>query len=959
MHYKLSGFYIPLLLLVNLLFSPNVFAQENSSIDLPDEFRKTLEDSGIKITSNDEVASEVNSNAVTALPLIYAENLNVAVGEKNAVSGSFTIKNYGGTLVSDIKYDVLLLGPEQETTENQLLLYSSPLYDRQEQDGAFSLAPEESKEVTFAYYPPQLPAGDYRVQVQLKLSTGRKMGWDTKPVKLSSTLSTQAYALLNGEEVRTKSRDYITQKERTVWSALEGVNVDANQEIVFAAKAQNTGTEPLVVQPVLHTTQILVIDGATQSTYGDTVTIAPGETKDITLSYTAGTLPGAFASLLSLNNSDGQRLSTISEFRHVVRGVSGSIVSAEVTAYGRKNGDTTTVAYSVVGPADRETNVEGSVVVALKDSQGELAQTISDVTLSADLVEKDATFPLTRDLNGDAILQITLRGPDGQELDTYEVPFSNVSEDFTATEKTADNTKSLTTNQALLIIGAVIAVLVLLTALLAFFVLRNKKPPIPPTTPLVILLLLSGAFVLSLYSPRVEATGYQNSIGWWNEGWGAPRVNLFVNRPIHGQYVEPGPVPYHAHISWIACENYIATGSIGVSYRPGGGWVTIPAEVSHNGFAPRAQAGFVQIGGITQSGYFSNGGFLQYAMTLPLGNFSPGQNTTIWTYGVGHSTYATGWSLGIVNDFTVVNFKAPAPSPTVLPPTPPPAPRPIVEVKANGSDGPITIPHLGSFHLTWNSRNAQSCQASGYPTWSGAVAPNVLGSQYPSGLDKTYIFKLTCSGPGGTASDAVQVNVSDNQAPIARITTQEACIDTNVSASGSTSSDPDGSISGYQWLVKDPQNGNVAVNTSARDITFKGNKEGNYQLRLTVTDNRGATTPANTTARVFNNPPVPVIEAKATFVGIEATIDGTKSYDPDKERCGHTITSYKWEVTDPSGKPVTVGNASAVKTTFTPNQQGRYSVKLTVTDSKGKASTKTDVVAISPSSFDPGDFQER
>lgn len=958
MSYIKSGFFVPFFLLASLVFSPVTFAQENTSTSLPDEFRKILQDSGIKITSDDEVASEINNNVVTAVPLIYAENLNLTTGEANAISGTFTIKNYGGTLVSDIKYDVLLLGPEQKVTEKELQVFSSPLYDRQPQDEVFSLAPEESKEVTFSYYPPQLPEGDYQVQVQLKHSTGRKMGWDTKPIHLSSTLTTNAYALLSGEEVRTTSRDYITQKERNTWSALEGVNVDPNQEITFTAKAQNTGKESLIVQPVLHTTQILVIDGETTSTYGDTVTIAAGETKDIAITLKAGTLPGAFASFLSLINSDGQRFSTISEFRHVVRGVSGSIVSAELTAYGRKNGDSTAVAYSVVGPADRETNVPGSVELTLKDSQGEVVKTTAEVTLSANLEEREAKLTLSRDLSGDASLQIVLRGPDGQELDTYEVPFSNVPDTFAGTTKTGEDTNYLTPHQALLIIGAVVALLVLLTALLGVMMLRHKKPPIPPVAPLIVLLLLSAAYGLSLYSNQVEASGYQNTIGWWNKGWGAPQVNLFVNRPIHGQYVEPGLVPYYAHISWIACENYIATGSIGVSYRPEGGWVTIPAELSHNGFAPRLQAGFVQVGGITYSGFFSNGGFLQYAMFLPLSNFTGGQSTTIWTYGVGHSTYATGWSTGIVNDFTLVNFKNPTPPPpSPKPPTPPPVPKPTVDLKANGSDGPITIPFHGSFHLTWTSRNVHTCKASGFPTFSGYVLGN--GSQYPKDLDKTYTFNLTCTGPGGTATDAVRVDVSNNQSPQARITTQEACIDTAVTANGSTSSDPDGSIAGYQWAVNDPQGANVAVNATAPNISFNGSKEGNYQLRLTVADNRGDTNTANTTAHVFNNPPVPVIEAKATFVGVAATIDGTKSYDPDKDRCGHIITSYKWEVTDPSGKPVSVGNPTAATTTFTPQQQGSYTVKLTVTDSKGKASTQTKVVAISPSSFDPGDFQER
>lgn len=86
---------------------------------------------------------------------------------------------------------------------------------------------------------------------------------------------------------------------------------------------------------------------------------------------------------------------------------------------------------------------------------------------------------------------------------------------------------------------------------------------------------------------------------------------------------------------------------------------------------------------------------------------------------------------------------------------------PGVDLKANGSDGPITLNYKNYVNLSWNSSNAVSCWASG--DWSG--------SKYTSGFEsiqlnsvKTYTFSITCqnSNNSQTASDSVQVIVQPN-----------------------------------------------------------------------------------------------------------------------------------------------------------------------------------------------------
>jgi len=83
-------------------------------------------------------------------------------------------------------------------------------------------------------------------------------------------------------------------------------------------------------------------------------------------------------------------------------------------------------------------------------------------------------------------------------------------------------------------------------------------------------------------------------------------------------------------------------------------------------------------------------------------------------------------------------------------------PIPVVDLKVNGSDGPIIIPYNSSVTLSWTSNNVNSCYASG--DWSGSKP--ISGTETISGILSQKTFTITCSGPGGTASDNVVVYVS-------------------------------------------------------------------------------------------------------------------------------------------------------------------------------------------------------
>lgn len=80
---------------------------------------------------------------------------------------------------------------------------------------------------------------------------------------------------------------------------------------------------------------------------------------------------------------------------------------------------------------------------------------------------------------------------------------------------------------------------------------------------------------------------------------------------------------------------------------------------------------------------------------------------------------------------------------------------PTLDLKVNGTDGPIYVPYNSSITLSWVANNVTSCQASG--DWSGAKT--ISGSEIISGITSNKNYILTCTGPFGNVSDSVTVYV--------------------------------------------------------------------------------------------------------------------------------------------------------------------------------------------------------
>ncbi len=182
---------------------------------------------------------------------------------------------------------------------------------------------------------------------------------------------------------------------------------------------------------------------------------------------------------------------------------------------------------------------------------------------------------------------------------------------------------------------------------------------------------------------------------------------------------------------------------------------------------------------------------------------------------------------------------------------------------------------------------------------------------------------------------------SPNKAPFARFTfsPKEPKVGETVTFDGSQSSDPDGKIISYFWDFADGETAQGATTTHV----FK--RDGEYDVVLQVTDDRGANTTLAKTVRVVppNQPPVAIftVEPLEPTANQEITFDASAAADPDG-----TIVSYSWDFGDQ-----TTGQGKTVEHTY--KAAGTYKVTLTVTDDKGATSSAFQNLVVKEQALPP------
>ena len=212
--------------------------------------------------------------------------------------------------------------------------------------------------------------------------------------------------------------------------------------------------------------------------------------------------------------------------------------------------------------------------------------------------------------------------------------------------------------------------------------------------------------------------------------------------------------------------------------------------------------------------------------------------------------------------------------------------------------------------------NLIEINASAQPGWCAVAGCDNNGRTPPAALDPLDPSTRTPpnANAGGPYSGTVNVAITFN---------------------GSASSDPDGSVVGYQWKFGDGGVAAGAMPVHAYAAT------GAYTVTLTVTDSDGLTHSAVATAQVADGSGLqpPVARIGGPYRGTVATplsFDGSASSDTDG-----TIVSFDWAFGDDTA-------GSGARPMHVYGSAGVYTVLLTVTDDSGRSANATTAAEIVP-----------
>ncbi len=213
----------------------------------------------------------------------------------------------------------------------------------------------------------------------------------------------------------------------------------------------------------------------------------------------------------------------------------------------------------------------------------------------------------------------------------------------------------------------------------------------------------------------------------------------------------------------------------------------------------------------------------------------------------------------------------------------------------------------------------------------------------------TYLVKLTVTDNQGKMNyEKIAITVT-NPAPVASfyLSDDSPCSGTEVSFAAHGCYDANGEIVSYDWDFGDGSTG------SGEEATHTFTDAGYYVVKLTVTDNDGATTVVRHAVDVQDEsssscsggscgsgPDIPL----AVITGLPSCSGGTVGtaieFDGSYSRAAEgNIVSYLWNFGDGE-----IGSGACVSHTY--EESGRFIVTLTVTDDAGTKGTAYGAVSI-------------
>ena len=231
--------------------------------------------------------------------------------------------------------------------------------------------------------------------------------------------------------------------------------------------------------------------------------------------------------------------------------------------------------------------------------------------------------------------------------------------------------------------------------------------------------------------------------------------------------------------------------------------------------------------------------------------------------------------------------------------------------------------------------------------------PNTASTSVTGLVTGFYRFELRVTdNNGATDTDTMQVtvNAAANIAPIANAgADQTITLPTNSVILSGNGTDPDGTITAYNWTkISGPVAGTITnPNVAATFVT--GLVTGIYTFELRVTDNNGAidTDTIQITVNAASGNIAPTANAGADqsiTLPVNTVILSGSGTDPDG-----TINAYTWiKISGPASGTIT--NPTTAATSVTGLAAGIYRFELRVTDNNGATDTDTMQVTVNAAS---------
>jgi YD repeat-containing protein len=228
--------------------------------------------------------------------------------------------------------------------------------------------------------------------------------------------------------------------------------------------------------------------------------------------------------------------------------------------------------------------------------------------------------------------------------------------------------------------------------------------------------------------------------------------------------------------------------------------------------------------------------------------------------------------------------------------------------------------------------------ASGTMQWSWGLGYEDV----PQIQQATYNILSDMGVKPDTPDGITQDPAGTNTPPTAAFTWSPTTVKPNQAATfnASSSTDPGGSVVKYEWDWDG--DGTFDQTTTSSSVTHTYTTEKDYDVRLRVTDNGGATDLTVRTVTVLGNaPPIASLAISPTpaVVGQTVTFNGSGSQDSDG-----TITKYEWDLDGNGTFEVNSGTTKTTTKAYTAT--GTYNVTLRVTDNGGKTATATAPITV-------------